>query len=64
MSPIATKKLKGQIPLYSWIEGPLAEACGLVDISEILPKLPMEPEFVKQLMEKCLITAKQVELYF
>ena len=53
------KELQGKIPLCGWAEGPLAEACDVAGVSEILLKLSMEPEFVKRLMEKCLITAKQ-----
>ena len=46
------------VPVIGWIEGPLAEACDLAGLSEILVKLAIEPEFVKPLMEKCLVTAK------
>lgn len=53
------KELKGEIPLFGWVEGPLAEACDLAGVGVILLKLAMEPEFVKRLMEKCLVTAKQ-----
>jgi MtaA/CmuA family methyltransferase len=53
------KELQGKIPLCGWVEGPLAEACDVAGVRDILLKLSMEPEFVKQLTEKCLVTGKQ-----
>jgi len=50
--------LGGAVPVIGWIEGPLAEACDLAGVSEILLGLAMEPDFVRRLMEKCLVTAK------
>jgi len=53
------KKLLGNdYPIVGWIEGPLAEACDLADVNDILLKVIMEPVFVKTLMDKCMITAK------
>jgi MtaA/CmuA family methyltransferase len=46
------------IPVIGWIEGPLAEACDLVGVNEILLALALEPDFVRLVMDKCLITAK------
>ena len=53
------KLLKGKVPIIGWIEGPLAEACDLAGDSDVLMKMILEPDFVKVLMEKCLITAKE-----
>lgn len=53
------KKLLGDsIPVIGWVEGPLAEACDLAGVNEILLNIAIEPDFVKFLMEKCLVTAK------
>ncbi len=46
------------VPVIGWIEGPLAEACDLVGVSEMLLKLAMEPEFCEQLLAKLVATAK------
>ena len=46
------------VPVIGWIEGPLAEACDLVGVSDMLLKLAMEPEFCKRLLAKLVPTAK------
>ncbi len=51
-------KLDGRIPLIGWVEGPLAEACDLSDISQVLMNLVMDPDYPGKLMEKALVTAK------
>ena len=53
------KELKGAVPVIGWIEGPLAEACDLAGISEFLMKIMVEPDFSNELMDKCVITAKE-----
>ncbi|MDZ7725292.1 MAG: uroporphyrinogen decarboxylase family protein [candidate division KSB1 bacterium] len=52
------KQLKGGVPIIGWIEGPLAEACDLAGVSEVLMQLMMDPDFVCMLMDKCLMTAR------
>ena len=52
------KELKGNIPIIGWVEGPLAEACDLAGISEMLTYLMMDTDFANKLMDKCMITAK------
>ena len=52
------KILKGTIPVFGWIEGPLAEACDLVGVSEMLMMLMIDPDFCNFLMDKCMVTAK------
>lgn len=52
------KKLKGSVPVIGWIEGPLAEACDLAGMSEIMMQVMLNPGYVERLMDKCLITAK------
>ncbi|MEN8201696.1 MAG: uroporphyrinogen decarboxylase family protein [Bacteroidota bacterium] len=52
------KKTQGKIPIIGWIEGPLAEACDLTGISNMMTQLMLDHDFAKRLMDKCMITAK------
>jgi uroporphyrinogen-III decarboxylase len=52
------KELNGNVPVIGWIEGPLAEACDLAGISNMLMYLMIDPDFCHMLMDKCVITAK------
>ncbi len=52
------QELNGAAPVIGWIEGPLAEACDLAGVSEVLMQLMLNPDFSHQLMDKCLVTAK------
>ncbi|MGB5667548.1 MAG: uroporphyrinogen decarboxylase family protein [Maribacter sp.] len=53
------KILKGSVPLGGWIEGPLAEACTLAGVSEMLVHLMCDPDLVNRIMDKCMIVAKE-----
>jgi len=53
------KILKGTVPVCGWIEGPLAEACDLAGVSEMLINLMTDPDFSNHLMDKCMETAKE-----
>lgn len=55
---VLSKKTQGNIPLIGWIEGPLAEACDLAGIENMLMQLMTDPDFANRLMDKCVITAK------
>jgi len=52
------KATNGTIPIIGWIEGPLAEACDLAGISDMLMHLMTDPDFSRSLLEKTTITAK------
>jgi len=52
------KELKGEVPVIGWIEGPLAEACDLCGVSNMLTQLVIDPYFSNSLMDKCMVTAK------
>jgi MtaA/CmuA family methyltransferase len=52
------KLLKGTVPVSGWIEGPLAEACDLTGVNEMLIYLLTDPEYSNTLMDKCMATAK------
>ena len=53
------KELEGEVPVIGWIEGPLAEACDLAGISNMLMYLMADPDFCNLLMDKCVVTAKE-----
>lgn len=52
------KLLKGTVPVGGWIEGPLAEACDLTGLSEMMMFLMCDPDLSNSLMDKCMILAK------
>jgi MtaA/CmuA family methyltransferase len=52
------KKLQGTVPVIGWIEGPLAEACDLAGVSQMLVQLMIDPDFCNLLLDKCMDTAK------
>jgi MtaA/CmuA family methyltransferase len=52
------KLLRGTVPVYGWIEGPLAEACDLAGVGDMLINLMIEPDFCNSLIDKCMITAR------
>jgi len=53
------KRLRGTVPVYGWIEGPLAEACDLAGISPMLTGLMDDPDFSRSLMDMCMATGKE-----
>jgi MtaA/CmuA family methyltransferase len=55
---VLSKKTQGNIPIIGWIEGPLAEACDLAGMENMMMQLMMDPDFANRLMDKCMITAK------
>ncbi len=55
---LLTRELRGEVPVIGWIEGPLAEACDLAGVGEILMLLLTDPALCDMLMDKCVITAK------
>lgn len=52
------KLLNSTVPVSGWIEGPLAEACDLTGVNEMMICLMTDPDFCNLLMDKCMITAK------
>lgn len=55
---VLARKTQGNIPIIGWIEGPLAEACDLAGVQNIMMQLMMDPDFANRLMDKCMVTAK------
>ncbi len=50
--------LPDKIPVIGWVEGPLAEACDLAGVTEVLINILLKPDWIRHLMDVCLITAK------
>ena len=55
---VLSKKTQGNIPIIGWIEGPLAEACDLAGVENMMMQLMIDPDFANRLMDKCMVTAK------
>lgn len=55
---VLSKITQGNIPIIGWIEGPLAEACDLTGIENMMMQLMIDPDFANRLMDKCMQTAK------
>lgn len=55
---VLAKKTQGNIPIIGWVEGPLAEACDLTGIENMMMRLMVDPDFTNRLMDKCMVTAK------
>ena len=56
------KLLHGNVPVSGWVEGPLAEACDLVGVGDMLMQLMVDSDFTNYLLDKCLRTAKDFAL--
>ena len=56
---LLSKKTQGNIPIIGWIEGPLAEACDLTGMENMMMQLMIDPDFANRLMDKCMVTAKE-----
>ncbi len=55
---LLVKKTNGHVPVIGWVEGPLAEACDLTGMENMLIQLMMDPTFCNLLLDKCLQTGK------
>ena len=52
------EQLGPDVPVIGWIEGPLAEACDLVGVSNMMLMLGLDPQFSHELLAKIVPTAK------
>jgi MtaA/CmuA family methyltransferase len=52
------KHTGGRVSVIGWIEGPLAESCNLAGVNEVLLKLYMDPDFIRRLIDRVMVTAK------
>jgi len=55
---VLRKEVGTRLPVIGWVEGPLAESCDLAGVNDVLLKVFMEPDFVKRLIDKTLVTAQ------
>jgi MtaA/CmuA family methyltransferase len=55
---VLRKELGPDVPIIGWVEGPLAESCDLAGVNEVLLKIFMDPDFVKRLIDKSMVTAR------
>ena len=55
---LLSNKTQGNVPIIGWIEGPLAEACDLTGIENMLMQLMIDPDFANRLLDKCMQVAK------
>lgn len=51
---ILSEKAKKEVPVIGWVEGSVAEACDLMNISDMMMCFLDEPEGVNELLEVCL----------
>lgn len=56
------EKLGDAVPVIGWIEGPLAEACDLAGVGQMLMQLAIDPDFSRALLDKVMPTAKAFAL--
>jgi uroporphyrinogen decarboxylase len=52
------QELGDSVPIVGWVEGPLAEACDIIGMEQMMLNTCMNPEFAEALMRKCLDFAK------
>jgi MtaA/CmuA family methyltransferase len=55
---LLAKLTNGEVPVIGWIEGPMAEACDLAGIAQLMMMQMMDPESANLLLDKCVIMAK------
>ena len=55
---LLSKRVDGAVPVFGWIEGPMAEACDLAGIEQFMVMTMNDPDSANILLDKCLLTAK------
>jgi MtaA/CmuA family methyltransferase len=55
---LLSKRVNGEVPVFGWIEGPMAEACDLAGIEQFMIMTMMDPDTANILLDKCLLMAK------
>lgn len=53
------RQLGETVPVVGWVEGPLAEACDIIGMEQMMLNTCIQPEFAELLMRKCVDFAKQ-----
>ena len=54
---LMSKQTNGEVPLFGWIEGPMAEACDLAGIEQFMIMTMMDPDSANILLDKCVLMA-------
>jgi len=54
---LLSKLTKGEVPVFGWIEGPMAEACDLAGIEQFMIMTMMNPDSANILLDKCVLMA-------
>lgn len=57
---VMREQVGGEVPIMGWVEGALAQAADLRGVNEIMLDLGMQPEWVEELLERCV----EVEIAF
>jgi len=55
---LLAKRVNGEVPVFGWIEGPMAEACDLAGIEQFMIMTMMDPDSANILLDKCVVMAK------
>ena len=55
---LLSKRVNGEVPVFGWIEGPMAEACDLAGIEQFMVMTMIDPDSANILLDKCLLMAK------
>ena len=55
---LLSKRVNGEVPVFGWIEGPMAEACDLSGIEQFMIMTMMDADSANILLDKCVLTAK------
>ena len=55
---LLAKRVNGEVPVFGWVEGPMAEACDLAGIEQFMVMTMIDPDSATILLDKCLLTAK------
>jgi len=55
---LLSKHVNGEVPVFGWIEGPMAESCDLSGIEQFMVMMMMDADSANILLDKCVLTAK------
>jgi len=53
-----SKHVNGEVPVFGWIEGPMAESCDLAGIEQFMIMTMMEADTANMLLDQCVQMAK------
>lgn len=53
------ERLDGDVPIIGWVEGPLALACDVMDLSSMLMAMLTEEQFTHNLLDKTMVVSEK-----